>query len=193
MAVPNLSANVTNKTIADFYREALPIHRELREAQDAVASVNGRLRNVYKKAKESGVSEKAIARLLKERLLDPDEVTKDLHDYVRARAIISPMPKHDVDMFTELLSPAVPEDTQEAMTAERVYDDGFFCGSEGRNRETNPHPPGSDHADIWHRAWLLGQAKIAGEMAPKAKKGRPPKSKPGKLDPAAEAEGEKVH
>jgi hypothetical protein len=117
--VPNLSANVTNKTIADFYREALPIHRELREAQDAVASVNGRLRNVYKKAKESGVSEKAIARLLKERLLDPDEVTKDLHDYVRARAIISPMPKHDVDMFTELLSPAVPEDTQEAMTAER--------------------------------------------------------------------------
>jgi hypothetical protein len=179
------AANVTNKTIADFYRESLPVHRELKAAQELVSSVNGRLRNIYKRAKESGVSEKAIARLLKERLLDPEEVTKDLHDYIRARAIISPMPQEQVDMFAELLSSSVEAETAELIALDKVYDDGYLAGSEGGNRDRNPHAPGSEQYDAWDRAWIKGQEKIVASLTPK-KRGRPPKPKEGKLDPQAE-------
>ena len=179
----NLSANVTNKTVADFYREALPVHREMVAAQEVVPSVVGKLRTIYKRAKDSGVSEKAIARLLKEGLLDPEEVTKDLHDYVRARAIIGAMPKEQMEMFVDLMREEADEETKITMDRERVYDDGYFVGDEAKNRETNPHPPGSDFYDIWDRAWLAAQAKRVESMAPK-KRGRPAKPKTGDQDTA---------
>jgi len=188
----NLSANVTNKTIADFYRECLPHHRELQAAQDVVRSITGRLRAVYKRAKEAGVNEKAIARLLKERLQDPDEVTKELHDYVRARALIGAMPTEQMEMFVDLLRTESDEETAESLTRERVWDDGYFEGNQGHNRDTNPHVAGSDHFDTWDRGWIAGQEKIVAGMAPKTKgkRGRPPKPRAGKLDPASEMPAE---
>ena len=183
------STNVTNKTIADYFHESLPVHRELQEAQDKVRSITGQLRSIYKRAGNEGVSSKALARLLKERLADPVEVTKELHDYIRAKAVISPFPKEDVDMFAALLNPDVDSATKKAISLERVYDDGLFSGQAGHTPATNnPHPPGSEENATWHKGWLHGQKKIVDGMAAAPKRrGRPPKPKAGKLDPANEA------
>jgi ribosome modulation factor len=54
----------------------------------------------------------------------------------------------------------------EQITLDRAFDGGARDGREGKPREANPHPPGSDHHAMHDRGYLQGMAAIAAEMAP---------------------------
>ena len=189
----NLSnTNVPPETGDKFFLECLPIWREMKDAQEVARSHAGRLREVYKRAKESGVNQKAIARLLKERQLDPEDVAKDERDYIRMAARIGAFPREQISMFAEILEETGDEATKQTISLDRIYDDGLFSGTEAKkNRSDNPHPAGTEENATWDRGYMMGQQKNAQGLAPKMRAKAAPKprvGKGGKGKPAPDAE-----
>jgi len=187
----NLSSpatNVTDATRAEFYRKALATKRQIEEAQEVVRSAVAVHRSLLKEAKKAGVDTDALTRTLAARLEDPDVVIRRDQEYIRMRVIAGGMPKEQLTIFSELFKADLPDDMRAAISREKVYDDGYFAGTEGKSATFNPHFQGTDEHDTWHRAWLLGQQKIVEGMAPKKPAGTP-KPRKGKVtgEPLAQA------
>lgn len=179
----NLSSpatNVTDATRAEYYRKALTTKRAIEEAQDVVRTNVAVHRLVLKEAKKAGVDTDAITRVLAARLEDPEVVARRDQEYIRMRVIAGGMPKEQLALFSGLFSPDLPQDDAALLTRERIYDDGYSGGLAGKSASFNPHHQGSDEHDTWHRAWLLGQAKIVEGMGPKKVKAAP-KPRKGKI------------
>jgi hypothetical protein len=177
------ATNVTDETKLSFFRRALKTKQEHERAHELATAALGEHRAVLKAAKKAGVDQAAISRVLRERMLDPEEVLKSEQEYLRMKAISGAPLRLQDDLLggpTLDLSSADKEKIEE----EKAYDDGVFAGGAGHNRSTNKNAPGSSAFDAWDRGWLQGQKQIVSGMAPK-RRGRPPAPKKGDLPEAS--------
>lgn len=179
----NLSSaatNVTDSTKREFFRKALSAKQDLEAAQREAKAASGHYRSILKDAKKAGVSTDAITFALASRHMESDDLLKEQQERMRMLALSGIMPTIQTTLFATFdTTEAEIKGAANEINADRAYDDGFFGGNGGKNRDTNPHIQGSEEFDAWDRGWLLGQEKIVRSMAPKETKARKPRK--GKL------------
>lgn len=165
----NLSSpatNVTDKTRREFFAKALKTKQAHEEAVSLAQSLLGAHRSVLKDAKKAGVSNKAIARVLAERMEDPDIIQIEEQEYIRMKAISGqPFAFQDDLLGGPTLN--LSDKEMEEITVDRAYDDGVFSGAAGQTRSVNKHFAGTEQHDAWDRGWIAGQRQIVEGMAPK--------------------------
>lgn len=169
---PEGGTNCTDETKREFYRKALMAKIALEAAQATAKTKNGEYRNVLKDAKKAGVNTKAIAEALAARFTDQDVLVIELREQLKMLDLGGVVP-NIVERILNRLDIEQPTNNERAqMDSDRAYDAGVFAGREGRPRDENEFPPGSELHVVFDRGWLVGQAAIAGEMAPAI--GEPP-------------------
>lgn len=177
-----IGSNVSDATLQEFYDKARKSKRELEFAEKeaepfklAVKSKLGEHRAIFKAAKKAGVIPEALARVLAMERIDADVILAEERQTVRLMAKSGQFPSIQTSLFDGLdLEP--PEGAEaDKMAADRAYDEGFYCGKDGKNRDLNKHEPGSEIFDAWDRGWLAGQRPLVASLAPKGRK--PGKSK----------------
>jgi hypothetical protein len=182
--MPSLQAtNVTDETCLSFYRKALKTKQAHEEAHSVATAALGAHRDVLKEAKKAGVSTEALARVLRERALDHDEVERGEREYLRMKAVAGAPLRFQDDLLGGPTLDISNEDA-EKIADDKAYDDGVFAGSAGHNRVNNNHAPGTSAFEAWDRGWIMGQKQIVGGMAPR-KRGRPAAAGKGDLPATA--------
>jgi hypothetical protein len=183
--MPKLSeSNVTDKTYLDYYKKYHTAKKVHEEDVDTARSSGSVVRDILKDAKKAGVDTTAITRAFADVKLDREDVIASQRAYIRMLAISSVIPNIQQELFGETPKSDLTDEDRSGMANQRAFDDGQFAGVQGHSPTLNPHPLGTDLQDSWHRGHVLGQAKIAGEMAPKKKAVATPRK--GKLDPKVE-------
>ena len=152
--------NVPPETVQEITRELVTSRRVIAEAQ-------GAHRAVMKRAKSLGINTKAIAEVVTNRALDPDEVTRHYRDVMRYAAISGAAYAIQQDLFPTSgmdlhVSDAASAEHQEWEASEAGYRSGYH----GQRVEDCPFPPASPLAQMWHQSWHRGQAALAGTLGP---------------------------
>lgn len=154
-ATAEARSNLTEETFLTHFNEYSGLKRALDEASSA-------LRNMVKRAKGEGINEKMLARVFRERRIEPDKVNADERDLARYRRWLRMPIGAQADMFANDDeggdAPPVGDD--------KPYDDGYFAGSEGKGLPDNPHTADTPESQRWIQGWYDAQAKIAGRMNP---------------------------
>lgn len=158
--------NCTDETRRDFYRKAL-IAKIAHEAALAGAKTkNAEYRNVLKDAKKAGVDTAAITTVLADRFQDEDILVIQLREHLKMLDLAGVVPGIVDKILARLDIQEPTRNEREQITLDRAYDGGCFDGREGKPRDGNPYPAGSEQFDAHDRGWLIGQHAIAAEMAP---------------------------
>lgn len=160
--------NCTDETRREYWRAALLAKISLESAQAAAKTKNAEYRNVLKDAKKAGVNSKAITTTLAERFQDEDELVVELREHLKMLDLAGVVPKVVDKILARLDIQEATKNESAQISLDRAYDGGSFDGREGRPRDGNPYPAGSELYDAHDHGWLLGQAAIAAEMAPAA-------------------------
>jgi hypothetical protein len=168
------STNVTDKTRREFFAKALKTKQAHEEAMSEARSLLGAHRAILKEAKKAGISVSAITRVLAERSEDPDIIQIEEQEYIRMKAI-SGQPFSFQDDLLGGPTLDLSEKEKEAISVDRAYDDGVFCGAAGHTRTTNKHFAGTEQHDAWDRGWIAGQKQNVDSLAPKKKTPRTPR------------------
>lgn len=166
--------NFTDEQRQDAIRELVPL-------KNIMEAANGVYRSALKRWKGMGANTAALTKIISERRLDPAEVTAQLREEVRLRAISGRYPTIQTDLMSmfEAAPIDVSDKAQAEMNESRVEDDGYFAGYAGHKIETCPaeYVAGSPFNVAWRRGWSRGQGALAtktfaggGESAPKGKK-----------------------
>lgn len=128
-----------------------------RRDRDRATSSAGVLRNRYKVAKSDGVDIDAMkkAREISERsVAEAASEHRNVGRYLRLRG--APIADRQLRLFSFLDDGVAP--ALEPMLA------GEQAGREGASADGNPHKPGSEAFDLYHRGWLAGQATLGDEF-----------------------------
>lgn len=170
--------NVTDGTRMEALGECTASYLIVQEASEAAKSARGVHSANLKKWKGRGVLPAALARAIKDRLLDPAEVLAELHEYTRMRALQN-MPSIQQDLAAMWTEVDVDDEKAAEIQRQRWHDDGAFAGRQGVVQVDNPHVPGSEAWASWDDGWRNDQERIATAMgagAPpivNASRGRP--------------------
>jgi hypothetical protein len=158
--------NCTDETRRDFWRRCL-LSKIAHESSVAAAKVKlAEHRNNLKDAKKAGVDSQAIAYALNARFADEDVLVVELRERLKMLDLAGVVPGI-VDKILARLDVQEPtRNEREQITLDRAYDGGVHDGTDGKPRDGNPYPAGSDAYDAHDRGWLTGQRAIANEMAP---------------------------
>lgn len=163
-------SNCTDETRRQFYREALIAKIGVESAAATVKAKTGEYRNVLKAAKKAakkaGVDPDAIARTLKLRFQDEEELVIQVREELKMLDLAGVIPNIKDKLLARLDVQELTASEQAQISLDRAYDAGVFDGRSGAMRHANPFTPGTDLYDTWDRGWLVGQTAIAAEMMP---------------------------
>jgi hypothetical protein len=152
-----VTSNVTNDTLA----------QALREAVDCTVGLNAwkaKFKGVLKKWEGRGVSRRAIKLAIAERGRERGDFIADQRQLMRFLAIEGTKLTPDI-LFDNLdmnLAAAANE-THRKWLAE---DSGYQAGFAGKERETNPFPPGSEWYALFDRGFLRGATVYRESLPP---------------------------
>ncbi len=166
--ITSAGSNVTDDTRKEYYSKAKMALREFEKAHEIAKSAKSAYTNVLKSAKKAGLSTKAIARVLAERMADPDELVREEQEYIRIMALSGVMPTFQASLFGDAPDPELVEEG----TIDAAFDAGNSCGLAGRNRQENPHFQGTEKWEVWDRGWIAGQEVLFAKAGPKKAKGK---------------------
>lgn len=153
-------SNVTPETVQSFTRELVISKRELEEAQ-------GRHRAILKRAKASGINNKAMTEHLANRKLDSDEVTRHYRDVFYYGAVNGAPYAQQQDMFpTSGMDLHVTEGAEAEHQEFEAGEAGYLAGRAGKPVTDCPFPVTSPLSQVWSRRWHDGQASLAAELGP---------------------------
>ena len=166
------TSNVSNEVIAGYAVEADRAQRDIDEA-------TGRKRSVLKRAKAEGVKTRVLLAAIKMKRQDPDEVALEMRDSIRYVNIITPGVRlTQAELFTgEDATRPLNVKVQAEVQAWQAEAGGYADGKQGGHLNDSPHQVGTEARVHYERGWLRGQAVIANEMAPNAKKADPSRTK----------------
>ena len=85
--VSAIGDNVNDGTRIEALQECTESFVLLQEAADAAKTARAEHSNRLKKWKGRGLNLEALKRAVKDRLIDPDDIIKELHEYTRLRAL----------------------------------------------------------------------------------------------------------
>lgn len=162
--------NVTDATRIQALQECTESFILLQDAAEAAKKMRAEHSNRLKKWKSNGLNLEALKRAVKDRLIDPEDILKELHEYTRLRAVQN-MPNIQQDL-AELWNMRGALDIDAELEAQRTRwrDDGALAGRQGIPREENPHEAGSEAYECYDKGWLSSVERIAGAMG----RGEPP-------------------
>lgn len=154
------NGNVPPETVQELTRELVTSRRAIAEAQ-------GAHRAVMKRAKSCGINTKALAEVVVNRALDPDEVTRHYRDVMRYAAINGATYAIQQDLFpTSGMDIQVTDAAAVEQQEWEASEAGHLAGYHGQPIESCPFPPASPLAQMWSMSWHRGQAALAGSMPP---------------------------
>jgi ribosome modulation factor/uncharacterized protein (UPF0335 family) len=152
--------NVPPETVQEITRELVTSRRAIAEAQ-------GAHRSVMKRAKGLGINTKAIAEVVTNRALDPDEVSRHYRDVMRYAAINGATYAIQQDLFPTSGMDLHVSDKADAEHQEwEASEAGYQSGLHGQPVEGCPFPPASALAQMWSLSWHRGQAALAATLTP---------------------------
>lgn len=148
-------SNVSNKLISDYMREAA----ESKRAIDEATAVH---RTILKRAKASGVNQRALLEALSARKNDPDKVIMEMKDTIRYLEI-GGIPLSKSGLFDNLTAEPVDERTQEERGLWAAEEAGYNCGIANGARDDNVFAPGLPTHAKWDEGFLRGKKALAGQ------------------------------
>lgn len=160
---PASGDNVTDQTRIEALGECTATFAEQEEAADVAKTAKSNHSNMLKKWKQRGIRINSLKRAIKDRMLDPDEVLRDEHEYCRLRALQN-MPSIQQDLMAMWAPMDVSDDQAAEIARQRWRDDGSFSARQGAPRENNPHAVGSEAHQTWDMGWSEDQERIAKAM-----------------------------
>jgi len=159
--------------------------RQIQTQQRAGEHENSTLRQIYKRAKNSGENVGAMRKVIRMlRSQSPEEIITELRDQ------IAYLQMRRVDIIpTDLFDGSNMPITEKTARADDMWDageKGYGAGRLGAKIEDCPYDPGTELHVEWIKNWQAGQAAIAREMGPDAKvasasRGRPRRGDQGRI------------
>jgi ribosome modulation factor len=169
--VPNWSTN-----------DVLIYQRERAEQERKVHTEQAALRNIDKRAKDSGLPVEVIKAVIKLRKRDKTEAEVWINQFLRigaANGIVGPQ----LNIFGQ--EGFEPTDEQQQMVNLATAEDrGFQAGRGGMGKDANPYQPGTEESQAWVKWWANGVAAFKhanGGVAPAAADKEQPRARQRKM------------
>lgn len=160
----DVNSNVTEATIVELVREALDHKGDIDKAVAERNSANGRLRGVYKRAKQLGLINGEIQWYVKNQHRDPLDVQREFAGIARVATVMDFPIGMQFTLFGDGESQAAKVDKKalakqdsQAKALAKAKNDGYAVGAKGGNRDKNPHLEGSEKFDLWNFGFAEGQ------------------------------------
>lgn len=162
--VRTVGENVTDETRVHALDDCTESYLAVQKASEELKSIRSEHSSRLKRWKKQGVTIEALKRAIKDRLLDPDEVIREEHEYCRFRALQN-MPTIQADLMELWGQPLEIDDARkDEIQRARWRDDGAFAGRNGAQRDSNPHEQGTEPHQCWDLGWLQSPERLAKEM-----------------------------
>lgn len=169
--------NVTPAELLKHVRLIGNAQREYDEAHVAAKSKQGVYRAAYKAAKKAGIDEAALKDAIRIHTRS-DEATESLYFRNLGRYLNymnSPLGKQ-FGLFDDGAS-TVPSGARKEHEEWEAHDQGYRAAQAGTPIDQNPHPPGSEVAQVWSMGWKKGEGVVKDVLAgnpakPEKRRGR---------------------
>jgi len=162
--VRSVGENITDETRLQALEDCTESYIAVQKASEELKTIRSEHSSRLKRWKQNGITIESLKRAIKDRMLDPDEVIREEHEYCRFRALQN-MPTIQQDLMALWAQPMdVDQARQDEIQRNRWRDDGALAGRNGVDRAANPHEQGSEAHQCWDLGWLHSPERIAKEM-----------------------------
>jgi predicted transcriptional regulator len=156
-APPKPGHNMPPEVIQQWFTRIVKLDEDWKAANEEAKAAKSTLAAEYKLFKDAGGNVKVMKKLVKERNEDRSQIALDkMAEEAYREALKMVIETGDLVAGAEALPPvahANEGDDKIHAALDRAEDDGYFAAKDGKPRNTNPHPVGSELEHRWFTGW----------------------------------------
>jgi uncharacterized protein (UPF0335 family) len=145
-------SNVPRELFVGYVGKAIQLQKQM-------ASLNGKLRAVFKVAKDDGVDTKAMKKIMADQKRDPAEVRREHQNYIAYATYLGQPIGTQLSIFDNGEPDISKMSIQQRV--EKWTKDGYAVGAAGGDRSVNPHDPESEAGVAWFEGYAVAQGDLA--------------------------------